>query len=47
MFMYAPCGVNNGRFQKISKPIPEMAFRISMGKRGFYELEFKRLVGYL
>ena len=30
----------NGRFQKISIPIPWTAFRISKGKRGFMIMEF-------
>ena len=33
---------NNGRFQKISIPIPRTAFRISEGEGGFFELEFRR-----
>ena len=32
----------NRRFQKISVPIPRMAFRISEGEGGFFEVEFRR-----
>ena len=30
----------NGGFQKISIPIPQMAFRISKGERGFMIMKF-------